>query len=622
MSNIFHEIKHGFQILGFTGPLSSGCTTAANFFSNDINQYIEKRSQRALPKIQSRIKRLLKEIKKNKEDLDTDTDRRNRHKKLQSINRLHYTLKEQLNLRETLTVLSEYKDNNFMYISMTDMLVKLTIESLTKKNIEELEGDLLKLKSLIVFDELKLEKAKEISKQIKKREVSDLTQNDIAIFENYLKFIAEYRKDLKENFSEYDIGCLLQDLGDNARRCGDPIDYNTKFDQNNAQTLFIIASEANDIIKFFRNRKRKNFGLKIYTKFAIEAFRNPYEVEYFRNRYYEFFLFSIYAPESLRKIRGNYNKDRDDRDRGKGIKTKEFYKQNVSECVYLSDIAVNNDSGKITIFQRKLSKFFSLICRPGCITPTEDELFMQEAYCMSLKSNCISRQVGAIIVGQRGYILGAGWNDVGSGQIPCGLRRFSDVDDSYAFPIAVKGEEEMFSSFLEQSADGYIEHCYCFKDEYSKYQTRKRVTKLLESNDGELANWIIDNNLSADAIDELSYIASRKLSIKKLEYCRALHAEENAILQSSIIGGIGIEGSTIYTTTFPCELCAKKIYQSRIKKVVFTEPYPESISEDVFFKDGSHSIELQQFEGVKSYSYYRLYKSTVDKKEFQVQERL
>jgi len=620
MSNIFHEIKHGFLILGFTGPLSSGCTTAANFFTNDINQYIEKRSDKALPKIQTQIKRILREIKENKENLEKD--KKNRHKTFLSINRLHYRLKEQLNLRETLTVLSEYKDSSFMYISMTDMLIKLTIESLTNKNEEDLEGNVKRLESLVVFDPVKLEKAKEISKQIKKREVSDLTQNDINIFEDYLNYVGEYRKELKRNFSEYELGCLLQDLGDNARRCGDPIDYDSKFDQNNAQTLFVVASEANDIIKFFRNRKRTKFGFKIYTKFSIEAFRNPYEVEYFRNRYYEFFLFSIYAPESLRKIRGNYNKDRDDRDRGKGIKDKEFYKQNVSECVHLSDIAVNNDSGKITVFQRKLSKFYSLICRPGCIAPTEDELFMQEAYCMSLKSNCISRQVGAIIVGQRGYIVGAGWNDVGSGQIPCGLRRFSDVDDSYAFPIAVKGEEEIFSSFLEQSSEGYKDHCYCFKDEYSKYQTQKRVSKLLDSSDSELSDWISDNKLSTDAITNLSNIASSNLSIKRLEYCRALHAEENAILQSSIIGGIGIEGSTIYTTTFPCELCAKKIYQSRIKKVVYTEPYPESISEDVFFKDGSHSIELLQFEGVKSYSYYRLYKSTVDKKEFQIQERL
>jgi dCMP deaminase len=620
MSNIFHEIKHGFLIIGFTGPLSSGCSTAANFFINDIDQYIDKRTTKALPRIQSQIKRILREIKENKRMLEVEI--KNRHKLHQSINRLHSRLKEQLNLRETLTVLSEYKESRFMYISMTDMLVKLTIESLSNKKDEDLEETIRKLKSLIVFDPLKLEKAIEISKQLKNRVVSDLTQSDIKIFEDFLKYVAEYREELKTKFNDHELGCLLQDLGDNARRCGDPVDYNTKFDQKNAKTLFVVASEANDIIKFFRNRKRSGFGLEIFKKFAIEAFRNPYEVEFFRNRYYEFFLFSIYAPETLRKSRGNYNKGRDYRDKGHGIKANEFFKQNVSDCVHLSDIAVNNDSEKLLVFQRKLSKYYSLICRPGCIAPTDDELFMQEAYSMSLKSNCISRQVGAVIVGQRGYIVGAGWNDVGSGQISCGLRRFGDVDESFAFPIAVKGEEEIFSSFLEQSSDGYKDHCYCFKDEYSKFQTNKRVNKLLSGADSPLKNWINENELSSEAVLNLSKIASKNLSMKRLEYCRALHAEENAILQSSIIGGIGIEGATIYTTTFPCELCAKKIYQSRIKRVIFTEPYPESISEDVFFKDGSHSIELMQFEGVKSYSYYRLYKSTVNKKEFQIQEKI
>lgn len=111
-------------------------------------------------------------------------------------------------------------------------------------------------------------------------------------------------------------------------------------------------------------------------------------------------------------------------------------------------------------------------------------------------------------------------------------------------------------------------------------------------------------------------------STKRLEYCRALHAEENAILQNAILGGIGVRNGVMYTTTFPCELCAKKIYQSGIKKVVYTEPYPESLSQEVFFKDGLRRIELMQFEGVKSHSYYLLYKSTVNKKEMMVLNKL
>jgi deoxycytidylate deaminase len=241
----------------------------------------------------------------------------------------------------------------------------------------------------------------------------------------------------------------LQDLGDNARRCGNPIDYQTKFNKNKASTLFILAREANNIIKFYRHKGREEYGFKPYKEFVVEAFRNPYEAEYFRNRYYEFFLLSINSQLQIRSTRKNWNKDRDTRDQGHKIKNAEFYKQNVSKCVFLSDISINNDTN-LGRFAQKLSKYFSLICQPGCITPSSDEMFMHQAYSLSLKSNCISRQVGAIIIGHDGYIVGAGWNDVGSGQIPCGLRRVRDLNcTENQFPIAPKNEEQKFVSFIQ-----------------------------------------------------------------------------------------------------------------------------------------------------------------------------
>jgi len=619
MSNIFHELKRGFLILGFTGPLSSGCTSAAKFFEKDINLYIEKRCTKVLPKLGIDIKRNYNELQKLKQSVKASDNRSELYNRLR---KLSYQIKEQLILRETLLILRDYQKNVFKYISMTDILLKLILERLSNESRGDLPPNLLKLKETINYDPFKLSKVKEINGQIKNREISDLTEADIDIYEDFLDYIRLYKKEIKTKFSADDFGTLLQDLGDNARRCGNPIDGITPFKKENARTLFILAEEANSIIKFFRNKKRSGFNKTVYKEFVIEAFRNPYEIEYFRNRYYEFYLYSINAPLSTRKIRGNYNQEREKRDRGYNLKATEFYKQNVGGCVHLSDIAINNDTDKKYIFERKLSKYYSLICRPGCIPPSEDELFMQEAYCMSVKSNCISRQVGAIIVGKRHYIIGAGWNDVGSGQIPCGLRKYSDLEDEHTpFPLAVRGEEKSFSQYLDKVGDAYPLHSFCFKDEYSKFKTTKKIENL-QKQDSDLNAWKDKFEISDTALWDLSVLVTENLSPKRLEYCRALHAEENAILQTAIIGGIGIEGSTIYTTTFPCELCAKKIYQSRIKKVVYTEPYPESISEDVFFKDGSHSVELVQFEGVKSHSYYRLYKSPVDKKEFQAQERL
>ena len=58
-----------------------------------------------------------------------------------------------------------------------------------------------------------------------------------------------------------------------------------------------------------------------------------------------------------------------------------------------------------------------------------------------------------------------------------------------------------------------------------------------------------------------------------LSECYCSHAEENAIVQASY-HGIGIKGSTLYTTYSPCLLCTKMIINSGIAEVVYNEAYP------------------------------------------------
>jgi dCMP deaminase len=61
------------------------------------------------------------------------------------------------------------------------------------------------------------------------------------------------------------------------------------------------------------------------------------------------------------------------------------------------------------------------------------------------------------------------------------------------------------------------------------------------------------------------------------ELCRALHAEQNAVIQAAK-NGIAIEGSTIYTTTYPCVICTKILIASGIKRVVYRGGYPDELS--------------------------------------------
>jgi dCMP deaminase len=64
------------------------------------------------------------------------------------------------------------------------------------------------------------------------------------------------------------------------------------------------------------------------------------------------------------------------------------------------------------------------------------------------------------------------------------------------------------------------------------------------------------------------------------ELCRAIHAEQNAIIQAATYG-VSIEGSVIYTTTQPCVLCAKMIVNAGIKKIVFKGQYPDELALEI-----------------------------------------
>lgn len=64
------------------------------------------------------------------------------------------------------------------------------------------------------------------------------------------------------------------------------------------------------------------------------------------------------------------------------------------------------------------------------------------------------------------------------------------------------------------------------------------------------------------------------------ELCRGLHAEMNALLQASRYG-IKISGATLYTTTYPCSLCAKMLVNAGIQRIVTITDYPDPLAKDI-----------------------------------------
>jgi len=81
------------------------------------------------------------------------------------------------------------------------------------------------------------------------------------------------------------------------------------------------------------------------------------------------------------------------------------------------------------------------------------------------------------------------------------------------------------------------------------------------------------------------------------ELCRALHAEQNAIIQAANLG-IPIEGSTLYSTTAPCSLCAKMLINAGVTRVVFDGEYPDARAMDFFREAGVivEQLKLKNYE--------------------------
>ena len=61
------------------------------------------------------------------------------------------------------------------------------------------------------------------------------------------------------------------------------------------------------------------------------------------------------------------------------------------------------------------------------------------------------------------------------------------------------------------------------------------------------------------------------------EICRAIHAEQNAIIQAGV-HGVTIDGGTLYCTHSPCIICAKMIVNAGIKRVVTCGEYPDDFN--------------------------------------------
>lgn len=296
-------------------------------------------------------------------------------------------------------------------------------------------------------------------------------------------------------------------------------------------------------------------------KFVIDSIRNPAEVEFLKSKYVHFFVLGIFAESNIRwnRVKKTYDEKQaefladEKRDKGEKI----LYGQRVTDAFLTADAIILN---KETIFNKndayialkaKVEKYLGLF--DGTYkdkTPSEVEAIMAMAYANSLRSSCLKRKVGAAIVDENGNVFSSGYNEVPSLEKPC-LSAFGKC-----YRAVIKADVE------EQFDDGQEELC------------KKVMGK-----------------------------------VKLLEKCRALHAEENAILNVARFGSANaLKNATLYTTTYPCNLCANKIAQVGIRKVVYYEPYPVEEAKATLEKA---NIEQEMFEGITFNAYFHVYSEII-----------
>lgn len=149
--------------------------------------------------------------------------------------------------------------------------------------------------------------------------------------------------------------------------------------------------------------------------YIIDQLKHPDEVKLLRSVYpRNFYLVGLIRTESERRLNLEEEKIKDTkidelirRDR-KSVTNG----QQVEKTLHNADYFIHNVHNHSQLLERSVDRFIKLVHDVNGLTPTIDEIGMHAAYSASLRSACLSRQVGASISDNNGNIIATGCNDV------------------------------------------------------------------------------------------------------------------------------------------------------------------------------------------------------------------
>jgi deoxycytidylate deaminase/dephospho-CoA kinase len=310
-------------------------------------------------------------------------------------------------------------------------------------------------------------------------------------------------------------------------------------------------------------------------RIVLDGIRNLGEVRWLRRVLGDrFSLFAIIADTKVRferqggRMSWNEFYALDQRDQGES----EDYGQQVNRCVDFADVLIPNSEDlpswdKEPIFGAKVREYAALVEGRLQRYATPSEMLMNVAYAASHGSKCLKRQVGCVIA-QGTEPLSSGYNENPEGLKPC-IEQFGTC-----YRDIVRHER-----FQELALSGA--GCpFCASPIPSPLSQP----------------WSCPGcGRSLDA----AFFPDRAM-----KWCTALHAEERALINA---GDRDLSSATLYTTTFPCMLCAEKIIHAGIRDVVFIEAYPDAHGVILF---GQASVTTHRFEGVRSRNFERYFGGT------------
>jgi len=409
--------------------------------------------------------------------------------------------------------------------------------------------------------------------------------------------IKDINKNLKSEMNEVGGGLyniFLQILGSVIRK-GLELKVGKEMSKTNIHT---VPKIINRLIKIYRiqNDFFSESDQPKPCRIVIENIRNSHEIDFFRERYSAFYVVSINRNEESRALElkkykagpaidslecgefpkldggGNpnlaiYSGVNDKRE------AKEFWLPNIANCLQKTDIHLfdDNASENKNNLKAQATWYLALMLHPGLFPPTIMERSMKIAHQAKFNSGCISRQVGAVVSDGEDRVLSIGWNEVPKGQTPCILR----------------------------SSSGCIK-CNDSNKDYSEYEKknrdfRKEVNKSIESDQ------VINAGLNNSYCFKDTY--NKVKSDTGPAHIRALHAEENAMLQVGKFGNV--KGGKLYTTTCTCALCAKKASELEISEIIYIDPYKDiSMGHELKY---INSPKLIQFRGAIGPNFEKLY---------------